>query len=158
MPKFRPSVRDRYPAPYKGHMKHTFTAIVLSLAALSAHAADMVLPIRGVADGDTIKTVVKLPCPLCNVSIRILGIDTPESNHLAKCPKEKDLGMKAKMFVVDLTKGQETMIARNVKWDKYGGRIDAYVEINGVDVGKALIEVGLARPYTGEGPKSDWCK
>lgn len=130
---------------------------VLLVIATSAYSADMVLPIRGVSDGDTIRSSLKLPCPLCNVSIRIIGIDTPESNHLAKCPKEKELGLQAKAFVTAMAANAETMIARNVKWDKYGGRINASVEINGVDVAGALIEKGLAKPYTGEGPKPDWC-
>lgn len=123
----------------------------------SCFAADMVLPIRGVSDGDTIRTTLKLPCPLCNVSVRILGIDTPESTYLAKCPAEQIKGLEAKAFVTAMAAGQETMVARGVKWDKYGGRINAYIEINGVSVGQALIDMGLAKPYTGVGPKPDWC-
>lgn len=117
----------------------------------------MVLPIRGVADGDTIRTSLKLPCPLCAASVRIRDIDTPESNHLAKCPAEKAKGLEAKAFLINLITGQETMMARNVKWDKYGGRIDAIVEINGVNVGNLMISKGFAKPYTGAGPKPNWC-
>jgi micrococcal nuclease len=138
-------------------MNKILTAIVLSALTLTSFAAEMVLPIRGVADGDTIKTTLKLPCPLCNVSVRVLGIDTPESTHLAKCPAEKARGLAAKEFVTNLAQGQETMIIKSFKWDKYGGRIDAYVEINGVNVGEKLIANGFAKPYTGEGPKPDWC-
>jgi len=132
-------------------------ALALSLFTLTSFAADMVLPIRGVTDGDTLRSTLKLPCPLCNVSVRILGIDTPESNYLAKCPKEKELGLQAKAFVISLTENQSSMMARNVRWDKYGGRILAYVEIDGKDVGQQLINRGLAMPYTGTGPKPDWC-
>jgi endonuclease YncB( thermonuclease family) len=117
----------------------------------------MVLPIRGVADGDTIRTLLKLPCPLCVASVRIRGIDTPETSHLAKCPAEKAKGLEAKAFLTNLIVGQETMMARNVKWDKYGGRIDAIVEINGVNIGDLMISKGFAKPYTGSGPKSNWC-
>lgn len=122
-----------------------------------AHAADYVMPIISVIDGDTIKSNVKLPCPLCKVSVRILGIDTPESNYLAKCAAEKEKGLEAKEFTKSLAEGQSTMIISGYKWDKYGGRIDAHVTINGVDVGQALIDKGLAKPYTGIGPKPDWC-
>lgn len=117
----------------------------------------MLLPIRGIADGDTIKTTLKLPCPLCYASVRILGIDTPESNYLAKCPAEKEKGLAAKAFVTKMAEGQTMFMARSVRWDKYGGRIDAYVEIDGVNVGDALIAAGLAKPYDGTGPKPDWC-
>jgi micrococcal nuclease len=137
-------------------MKQILFSVLLTLSA-SAFATDMVLPIRGVADGDTIRTTLKLPCPLCAASVRIRGIDTPESTYLAKCPAEKARGLEAKAFLINLTSGQESMMARNIKWDKYGGRIDAIVEINGLNVGEAMIAKGLARPYTGTGPKPDWC-
>lgn len=141
-------------------MIKTFAILFLSLSLITttASAADMVMPIRGVADGDTIKSTLKLPCPLCNVSVRILDIDTPESNYLAKCEKEKALGLEAKAFLTKLSEGKETMIARGVKWDKYGGRIDAHVEIDGVNVGDLMISKGYAKKYTGSGPKPDWCK
>ena len=152
-------VRFSHPAPLiKNTMKKLLTVLALSVFAVSSYAAnEMVLPIRGVADGDTIRTTLKLPCPLCNVSVRILGIDTPESTFLAKCEKEKAKGLAAKAFVATMVQGQPEMVIKNFKWDKYGGRIDAYVEINGVSVGETLIKNGLAKPYTGEGPKPDWC-
>jgi endonuclease YncB( thermonuclease family) len=40
--------------------------------------------------------------------------------------------------------------------DKYRKRIDAYVSIDGRDLGDALISAGLARPYSG-GHRADWC-
>jgi len=137
-------------------MKTLLLSVLLVLSS-TVYAADMIMPIRGVADGDTIKSTLKLPCPLCNVSVRILGIDTPESTHLAKCPAEKSKGLEAKAFLTNMTTGQTEMMARGVKWDKYGGRIDAKIEINGVDVGTEMIKKGFAKPYTGAGPKPDWC-
>jgi micrococcal nuclease len=139
-------------------MKLLLSGALLSLLVFNANATDMVLPIRGIADGDTIKSVANLPCPLCNISVRIRGIDTPESNHLAKCPKEKQAGLQAKDYLISTTRNQTEMTARSIKWDKYGGRIDAFVEVNGVDIGQDMIKRGFARPYTGQGPKSDWCK
>lgn len=138
-------------------MKHIFSAVLLTIAAVSAHAADMVMPIRGVADGDTIQSSLKLPCPLCNVSVRILGIDTPETSYLAKCVAERARGLEAKKLVQAMAAGQKEMTVKNIKWDKYGGRINGHVFINGVSVGDTLIAQGLARPYTGLGPKSNWC-
>lgn len=122
-----------------------------------ANALDMVLPIRGVTDGDTIRTELDLPCPLCNVSVRILGIDTPESNFLAKCPAEQAKGIAAKKFLASFVSTADRMVVKNIKWDKYGGRIDGEVTINGVDVGAMMISNGYARAYSGIGSKSDWC-
>ena len=56
-------------------MKTLLVALLLSPIVALAH--NMVVPIISVTDGDTIKTIITLPCPLCFVSIRIVGIDTP---------------------------------------------------------------------------------
>jgi endonuclease YncB( thermonuclease family) len=136
--------------------------IVLMLAMTVAHAKAeptiMVLPIIKVIDGDTIKTeFTMLPPELRSVSIRILGIDTPEKKPRAKCLHEHVLAVKASDFVKSLvTEKNQTMKATNIKADKYGGRYDADVIIAGKDVAKELIALGYARPYDG-GKKSDWC-
>ncbi len=127
------------------------------LVSVAVNAADMSLPIRGVADGDTVVSALDLPCPLCKVSVRIRGIDTPESNHLAKCRAEQLKGIEAKTFLKTYLHGKTVMTARDIKWDKYGGRIDATVEVDGVDIGNLMIEKGYAKPYPGVGPKPDWC-
>ena len=137
-------------------MKQYILASILALST-TLYAADMVLPIRGISDGDTIKTTLKLPCPLCNVSVRIVGIDTPESNYLAKCPAEQAKGIAAKKFLDNFISTADTMIVRNIKWDKYGGRMDGTVEIKGINVGAMMISNGFAKEYTGVGPKPDWC-
>jgi endonuclease YncB( thermonuclease family) len=120
-------------------------------------ATGIEMPIVRVIDGDTISTLVPLPCPLCRVSIRILGVDTPESTHRARCMREKLLGLEAKAAVIELVNGTKTMIVSNAKWDKYGGRINGNVAVNGEDIGKFLLEKGLAKPYTGVGKKHNWC-
>jgi endonuclease YncB( thermonuclease family) len=130
---------------------------ILLLVCGVANAAGLVLPIKNVVDGDTISTTLALPCPLCNVSVRILGIDTPETSYLAKCPAEKAKGLEAKAFVKMLVGNEKTMTVSGIKWDKYGGRIDGIVVIANVDVGAELLKNNLARPYTGVGPKSNWC-
>lgn len=119
---------------------------------------ELVLPIVGGVDGDTIRTRIDvLPCPLCNVSIRIRGIDTPEKGARAKCQKEADLAVQASRMTKELIGSSKAMTVHQFAWDKYGGRIDGVVVINGYNVGNELIAAGLARPYTGKGPKPDWC-
>jgi endonuclease YncB( thermonuclease family) len=44
-----------------------------------------------------------------------------------------------------------------VSWDKYGGRFDAVVYLDGQSLGEILLSQGVARPYDG-GPKPDWCR
>ena len=137
-------------------MKRLVAALLL--IASPAFAGEMTLPIVGGIDGDTIRTYLPLPCPLCRASVRIIGIDTPEKGYRAKCEKEHQLALEATEFTAKLVGRASHMKVSRFKWDKYGGRIDAQVEINGVDLGTELILGGFAVPYTGEGPKKDWCK
>lgn len=139
------------------YMKQILFLLALFASIAVQASEELSLPIRGIADGDTILTNLDLPCPLCQVSIRIRDIDTPESNHLAKCDKEKELGLRAKKFLENFVKGKDTMVIKSFKWDKYGGRIDARVEINGVDIGRLMSKNGFAVHYTGKGAKYDWC-
>jgi len=138
--------------------------IVAALLAFTPSKADpktyMLPEIVKVIDGDTIKIILsplKDYPPLDKVSIRILGIDTPEHDWRAKCVLEQELGIKAKQHVIDLVGDAKRIKVTNYKWDKYGGRIDGTVSVNGVDIGQSLIENKLAKPYTGKGPKSNWC-
>lgn len=137
-------------------MKTLVASLLLFVSTLTS-ATEMLIPIVSVIDGDTIKSQLSLPCPLCNVSIRIRDIDTPEKGGTAKCPREKTLGIIATDFIKELIGSNESMILRDVKWDKYGGRIDAYVFIDGVDIGQTMILKGYAKFYDGTGPKPDWC-
>lgn len=139
-------------------MNKILTAIVLSLAAFTASANDMVFPFISVTDGDTIRSSIQVACPLCNVYIRIRGIDTPESNHLAACPLEKERGIAAKKYLQSMFAGKKEFMARNIAWDKYGGRILGNVEIDGINVAEEMIRAGHAKPYNGRGRKPDWCK
>jgi micrococcal nuclease len=137
-------------------MKKTLFAFFLAFSSI-AYANDMRMPYVAVIDGDTIRSSVQLPCPLCNVYIRIKGIDTPESNHLAKCEKEKITGMAAKKYLQNVFIGKTEFMARNMDWDKYGGRIVADVEVDGKSLAEDLIKRGYAKPYAGRGRKPNWC-
>ena len=76
-------------------MKKLLVAAFLSIVSMASFATDMTLPIRDIVDGDTIRTAVKLPCPLCTVSVRIRGIDTPESTYSqVSCREGKGIASK----------------------------------------------------------------
>lgn len=133
--------------------------ILATFVATTSCSLAIMLPIRGVTDGDTIKTSLPLACPLCNASIRVNGIDTPESlKQNAKCAKELALGIQAKEFMKTFVGTNTTMSVTSFNWDKYGGRIVGTVNIDGKDAAQTLIAAGLAKPYTGTGAKPDWCQ
>lgn len=111
-----------------------------------------------VLDGDTVKFEVGfLPKELGNhLSVRVLGVDTPEKKPRAKCDKEAELGQKATDFTKKAVAGAKVIDVKLQGWDKYGGRVLGNIFLDGKDLTKILIDAGLARPYHGE-KKSDWC-
>lgn len=112
-----------------------------------------------VTDGDTIRVKAPwLPKELGDdIALRIVGIDTPEKGGRAKCTAEAKLGDKATEYAKATIKPGQIVQVVLVSWDKYGGRIDAHVYINGVSFADMQIREGLAVPYDG-GTKSPWCK
>jgi len=135
-------------------IKILFT-IILLLASSNAYAYEW--EILRVVDGDTIE--IKNECfpKELKLSIRVLGIDTPEKGLKAKCDKEAKLAEKASKFTKEFIGKNKTATFRNIKWDKYGGRLLADVEINGKSLSDELIKNGLARSYDGK-KKGSWCK
>ena len=106
-------------------------------------------------DGDTCYvTVPALPKELQSMSIRILGIDTPEIR--GECESEKQLAKKARELANSLFKSAKVIEFKDIDWDKYGGRILANVYLDGELYSDKLIAAGLAKPYFGE-TKESWC-
>ena len=89
-------------------------------------------------------------------SIRIAGIDTPESRR-SQCPSEKVRGKQAGSRLAELL--QEAPIqVRNVIEGKWAGRLVAEVILaNGKSVADVLIAEGHAVPYSG-GKRQSWCE
>lgn len=141
-------------------MKPIIYFIILLLITVNVAVADDFLELREYRnrlcyDGDTCYVVAKtLPDTLRNMSIRILGIDTPEIR--ADCTEEKDLALQGRAFANDMFRNADNIEFRNLKWDKYGGRILADVYIDGMSYKHEIIEAGLAREYDG-GKKLGWC-
>ena len=131
--------------------------VLLTLTLTSASAADLVMPVRGVYDGDTIYSdLCALPYPLNKVSVRVRGIDTPEIR--GDCDNEKSLAYKAKDELIKILSSSDKVMVKNIVWDKYGGRVDGDIFLlDGTDVAKKMIESNLAREYTG-GLRGTWCE
>ena len=106
-------------------------------------------------DGDTCYVLAPaLPEPLQKMSVRILGIDTPEMR--AECAEEKKLALKGRDLANKMFRSAEKIEFNNLKWDKYGGRVLADVYLDGKSYKDEIINAGLARPYDG-GTKESWC-
>ena len=134
-----------------------YLVLLFFLSSFSALAQTYQWSIDHVVDGDTVKVnLPTLPSKLNPISVRILGIDTPEKGELAKCKKERELAEKATAFSQQAFSHGKNIQFINVKgWDKYH-RILAEIIIDGKNLGNLLIQNGLAREYKG-GKRAGWC-
>jgi endonuclease YncB( thermonuclease family) len=128
--------------------------LVMSLP-LPALADDLTGVVLAVRDGDTLR--VRLDCPGCprilqTMSIRLMGVDAPELKD--KRPEYAELARQARGALAELCPAGATVALRGVKWDKFGGRMLAWVSCAaGPDAAETLKGMELARVYWGKGKK-----
>lgn len=115
---------------------------------------DEPIEVVSVYDGDTFSVnMPKWPDVVGKkIGIRIRGIDAPELLDQRK--EVKALAQKAKTHVADRLNKAKKVELRHLSRDKYF-RLDADVFVDGEDLGKELIDMGLAKPYDG-GTKPKW--
>ena len=106
-------------------------------------------------DGDTLRADVPVwPGVNIDASIRVIGVDTPETN--IACEKERAIAAKA--FTESWINRNSPIVIGSVKPDKYSGRYDAIVTgAGGERLSAALIQAGHGRVYNG-GVRQSWCK
>jgi endonuclease YncB( thermonuclease family) len=99
-----------------------------------------------VVDGDTFY--------IGGQKVRIAGIDAPET-HDYDCAAELALGDEASAKLqAMLNSGAVTMTLIDRDRDVYG-RLLRDVQVNGADVGAAMVSAGVARVYGGG--RRSWC-
>lgn len=131
-------------------MKVMAAIIISMIMAVPAAAGDTVPLCRGahrvtcVVDGDTFWWRGE--------KIRIENVDAPEVH--APCLSERRLAREATLRLKALLSSASPVLGRTGT-DRFG-RTLADVSVAGVDVGRTLIEEGLARPWRGH--KERWCQ
>jgi len=133
-------------------------ALCLVLFHLTTAEATFEGPVRAqvlrVVDGDTFDASARIWLgQAIEVRVRIMGVDAPELH--ARCDEERGRAEAARDFLVRRIEGGEVMLSA-VRYDKYGGRVDAVVADANGDVARALLKAHLARPYEG-GHRTGWC-
>ena len=139
----------------------------LVLVAATCHDYRARFSISKVIDGDTVSFDVSsfMPAPLnTSLSLRVRGVDCPESGSRAKCPREATLASEATAFtksMLDRYQVADTGI-RICAWDKYGGRVLGDLifwddEQSTTTLSTSLISAGHAVEYSGRGVRQDWC-
>ena len=114
--------------------------------------------VKRIVDGDTFiaKVVLSDGIEVMSVSVRLRNVDTPELH--GKCDYEIKRAQYAKQRLGELIPEGSTVEIKNIKNDKYPGRIDANVfDSANRDVGLVLVQEQVGRAYSGEKRKS-WCE
>jgi micrococcal nuclease len=141
---------------FLAHAIVVIAAIFPAMAASPDHAR-YAWQIVGIKDGDTLTVILPgLPSPLNPIAVRLRSVDTPESGGRARCASERRLAESATRFTRHAIAAAKRIEFESPSWDKYGGRIDADVWVDGELLSDQLIASGLARPYDG-GKRASWC-
>ncbi len=135
-------------------------AVTVAASGDNPHHTDAVLgPVSAwvlrVIDVDTIAVRARIWIgQSVETRVRIAGVDTPELR--GDCALEIDLATAARDLVAEAI-GNAPVTLRDVRHDKFGGRVLARVERDtGEDIATLLIIAGLGRPYDG-GKRAPWC-
>ena len=110
-----------------------------------------------IIDGDTFVGDVLLAdkTEAMSVKIRLRNVDTPELH--GDCESEIKRAKYAKQRLSELIPVGSTVEIKNIKNDKYTGRIDANVyDSANRDIGSVLIKEKVGRSYNG-GKRKSWC-
>ena len=159
------------PAPYIWSVAGLATSALILAASAVNPASDAAAPNLRVAsagfdgpvtaqvvrviDGDTFEAAAQIWLgEAVDVHVRIDGIDAPELH--GKCPEERERAAAARDYLANRIGDGQVQLSQ-VRYDKYGGRVDAVVRDAGGDVGTAMIRKGYARPYSG-GRRGGWCE
>ena len=136
-------------------MMKRFVAFLLCACA-AVPAIGVPARVGHVIDGDTFSGVVMLDGGTeISVRVRIRNVDTPEIH--GDCEYERNLAARAKTRLAEILPAGSVVELTNIRDDKYLGRIDANVIVNGDDVGTRLVREGLGRAYNG-GRRDKWCR
>lgn len=133
-------------------MKHIFVGLLF--LATNVYA-DYNWKIDKVIDGDTVRLEVDyLPVELGNkMSLRILGIDTPELH--GKCLEEIKKAQDARDFLKGYLKGKQYTIVLKGR-DKYF-RLLGDIKVGNELISEVMLKNGHAIVYQGK-TKTSWCK
>ena len=110
-----------------------------------------------IIDGDTFVGDVMLAdkTEVMSVKIRLRNVDTPEIH--GNCDTEIKRAKYAKQRLAELLPVDSVVEIKNIKNDKYAGRIDANVyDSANRDIGAVLVKEKVGRSYNG-GKRKSWC-
>jgi len=130
--------------------------ILILLYSIFSYGSDFKIEkIISIYDGDTIKVNINCKTEIfCKkISIRILGIDTPEIRGSDK--NEKKLAYIARDFTVNFIKNSEKIYLKDCKKGKYFRLVCYIINENNQNLSSLILKTNLAHIYSG-GTKQKW--
>ena len=128
--------------------------LALNRLALNRLAGPVPAEVIRVIDGDTLAVRAHIWLGQeVETLVRLFGVDAPELK--GKCPAERDAAQRARQALSDKVAGGAVAL-RDIRFEKYAGRVMSRIEANGADVGRALIADGVVRSYWGR-KREGWC-
>jgi len=139
-------------------MQAAVLALFVGLFTSYAFANPYDFKIVKVNDGDTVVFEAPfMPAPLKpQLSLRVLGVDTPEKGARAGCTAEAKAAEAASAFTKNIVANATIIKVELKEHDKFGGRVLGDLIIDGQRLSALLIQNGHARPYFGD-KKASWC-
>lgn len=100
-----------------------------------------------------------------DVTVRLFGVDTPESGERAKCAGETAKAKAASSFLASILPVGSFLEIYKVETDSHGRwvamvrrpRCDSKAECVSVDIAAEMVWSGHARPWPARAPKPGWC-
>lgn len=105
-----------------------------------------------VHDGDTVTIEFRMFGDLWTTNLRLTGIDAPEVHPSRSSPLyvlHKSAGEKVRDILQRIVAGKEVTVKFGPTPDKYGGRYQGELFINGESVARTLLKAGLVKEYGG---------
>lgn len=103
-----------------------------------------------VIDGDTFRCEVDLGFYVrVRMSCRLAGLNAPEHNQPGGIAVRSWL----EAILFPAGKPAPSVVVQSVRADKFAGRFDAIVMVDGVNVNDLMIQLGFAVPWDGTGPR-----
>jgi len=129
-------------------------ALYQHCSAANTYGSATVNEVTSIYDGDTFRVTINWWPDIVGerIPIRIKNIDTPELR--GSCEKEILLAREAKQFTVNALRSATKIRIKNMERGSFF-RIVADVEVDGVDLGRKLIDAKLAVLY--KPGNYDWC-
>lgn len=87
--------------------------------------------------------------------IRQANIDTPETGGRENCAAERQAGERATAEARRLVSNADRVSVRRTGREDQYGRTIGFVEVDGQDIGRLLMDAGLARSWRGR--REPWC-